>query len=409
MNTPTQLNLFNEVLHAYTADRNGRLDNATLYAEVALRAGLPSDAFDERVPVGKDGQLHSLLARKVRWLQQSLKCLGILEREDQRGWWKLTTPASKELSEIQRGVALLGFSTDLGLAILGHCDHVFSGLDSQVTLVVTSPPYPLAKPRQYGNVPVHVYVDWLCQTIEPVVRSLADGASVCINLTNDVFQNGSPARSTYLERLTIAMEDRLGLHLMDRLVWSNPSKAPGPVRWASIDRVHLNVGYEPVLWFCNAPHKVRSNNNRVLLPHTERHLRLIQGGGEQRDRSYSDGAYQLKPGRFSNQTQGKIPRNVLQFGHRCADQSAYKAAARGAGLPTHGAPMPLSLAKFLIEFLSEPGDLVADPFGGSFTSAKAAELLGRRWLSTECMAEYLLGGALRFHESAGYRQHLFAA
>lgn len=406
---PLQLNLFTEVLHAYTAEREGRLDNATLYRDVADRAGIPEEAFAERAPVGKDGQLHSLLARQVRWHQQTLKHAGILQKvEDERGWWKLTKPAKKDLSEVGRGVALIGFSTELGAAILGHCDHVFAAIDSPITLVITSPPYPLTRARSYGNVPLSMYVDWIVNTIAPVVKNMVAGASICINLSNDKFVPGSPARSTYLERLTLALEDRLGLHLMDRLVWSNPAKAPGPVKYASIDRTQLNVGWEPVLWMTTDPHRVRSNNRRVLQAHTQRHLDLIAKGGEQREVRYSDGAYSLKVGSFGNPTAGRIPRNVLTFGHNCADQRAYKQAARAQGLKAHGAPMPLSLAKFLIEFLTEPGEVVADPFGGSFTTAKAAELLGRRWLSTECMAEYVIGSAFRFREQPGFIQHLAA-
>lgn len=406
---PLQLNLFAEVLHAYTAERGGCLDNASLYHDVAARAGIPDEAFAEKTPVGKDKQPHSLLARRVRWHQQTLKHAGILTKvDDERGWWKLTKPAHQGLSEIPRGVALIGFSTDLGAAILGHCDHVFTAIDSPISLVLCSPPYPLTKARSYGNVPETMYVDWIIKTIKPVVDNMLPGASICLNLTNDKFVAGG-ARSTYLERLTLALEDRLGLHLMDRLVWSNPAKAPGPVRYASIERTQLNVGYEPVLWMTNDPFRVRSNNTRVLQAHTERHLKLIAAGGEQREISFSDGAYRIKTGSFGNPTAGRIPRNVLTFGHTCADQRAYKRAARAQGLKAHGAPMPVALAKFLIEFLSEPGDMIADPFGGSFTTAKAAELLGRRWLSTECMAEYIIGGATRFTGCPGFVQHLMAA
>ena len=63
-----QLDLFSEVLHAYSAEREGTLDNATLYAEVARRAGLPPEALSERVPVGESRQPHNLMARRVRWL-----------------------------------------------------------------------------------------------------------------------------------------------------------------------------------------------------------------------------------------------------------------------------------------------------------------------------------------------------
>lgn len=164
-----------------------------------------------------------------------------------------------------------------------------------------------------------------------------------------------------------------------------------------------------IYWLTNDPKHLRSDNRRVLQAHSDRHLKLIQQGGEQRSASFSDGAYTIHPGRFGNPTPGKIPRNVLTFGHACRDQRAYKEAARAAGLPAHGAPMPLSLASFLVEFLSAPGDLVVDPWGGSFTSAKAAELLGRRWLSTEIMLQYVLGGAIRFRDCLGFQQHLLAA
>ena len=70
--------------------------------------------------------------------------------------------------------------------------------------------------------------------------------------------------------------------------------------------------------------------------------------------------------------------------------------------------MPLSLATFLVEFLSEPDDLIVDPFGGSFTTARAAERLGRRWLSTETMVEYVLGSASRFVDAAGFNMRLAA-
>ena len=405
-----QLDLFSEVLHAYSAERGGVLDNATLYADVAHRAGLPAEALAERVPIGHAGQPHNLVARRVRWHQQTLKHAGILQRvEGARGIWRLTEPAGVDLNRIGPNVAVVGFSTNLGVAILGACETVFSRIDAPITLCLTSPPYALAKARSYGNPSEAEYVDWICRTLEPIVRNLVRGGSICLNVSNDIFMPGSPARSLYRERMVLALHDRLGLHKVDELIWHNPSKPPGPVQYASIQRVQLNVAWEPIYWLTNDPRALRSDNRRVLQAHTERHLRLIRQGGEQREAEYSDGAYRIHPGRFSNATAGRIPRNVLTFGHSCADQRTYKAAARGAGLPAHGAPMPLSLASFLVEFLSEKDDLVVDPFGGSYTTAKAAERLGRRWLSTEVMIEYVLGGATRFTDAGGFRQHLLAA
>lgn len=405
-----QLELFSSVLHAYSANDAGVLDNRSLYERVAKATGKTDKELNERVPIGAAGALHNPFTRKVRWYQQTLKAAGILQRVDsERGVWSLTKPASKDLNKIAASVALIGFSTDLGVAILGCAESVFTSKMEEITLVITSPPYPLHTPRAYGNPTLDQYVDWICKMLEPVVRNLVPGGSICLNVSNDIFEPGMPARSIYREELVVALRRRLGLYKMDELIWENPSKPPGPVRYASIDRTQLNVAWEPVYWFTNNPMLVKSNNRRVLQPHTERHLDLIHNGGEQRTASFSDGAYLLKPGAYGNQTDGRIPRNVLRFGHRCAAQTAYKKAARGLGLPVHGAPFPLKLASFLIEFLSEPGDLVADLFMGSFTVADAAERLGRRWLGTECMIEYVLGGSTRFIERPGFQNHLLAA
>jgi site-specific DNA-methyltransferase (cytosine-N4-specific) len=398
-----QMDLFSEVLHAYSGTGRGRMANVALYRKISDVFALPEEAFLDKVPVGVAEQPCNLLAREIRWHQQTLKHAGILERVDgERGIWQLTQPAGKDLNQIASGVSIVGFSTDLGIAILGSCATVFSSIDAPITLCVTSPPYPLARARRYGNVSEAHYVDWICKELEPVVKNLARGGSLCLNVSNDIFEPGMPSRSLYRQRLVLALCDRLGLHLMDELVWHNPTKPPGPVQWASLHRVQLNVGWEPIYWFTNDPKSVRSNNQRVLQEHTEQHLRLIRGGGEQREKVFSDGSYTLRKGSFANETPGKIPRNVLSFPHVCADQRQYKRDAVAAGLPAHGAPMPLRLASFLVEFLSDKDDLVVDPFGGSFTTAKAAERLGRRWLSTEIMAEYVVGAASRFKDSTGF-------
>ena len=404
-----QLDLFSSVLHAYSANNEGILDNKSLYKQVVDHSNLPHELLSVKHPVGGSGQTHNLLARKLRWYQQTLKHAGIIQRiEGKRGVWQLTKPASKDLHEINSGVSVVGFSTKLGIAILGACETVFSKIDAPITLVVTSPPYPLAKQRNYGNPKESEYVDWICQTLEPVVKNLIQGGSICLNVSNDIFLSGTPARSLYRERLVLALNERLGLYKMDELIWENPSKPPGPIQWASINRFQLNVAWEPVYWLTNDPKEIRSNNKRVLQPHTEQHLKLIKQGGEKRLASYSDGAYSIKPGSFSNQTEGSIPKNILTHSHNCASQREYKRLARETNIPTHGATMPLSLASFLIEFLSTPNELVVDPFGGSFTTALAAERLGRRWLSTEKMVEYVLGGANRFRNFDHFAQHIAA-
>ena len=61
--------------------------------------------------------------------------------------------------------------------------------------------------------------------------------------------------------------------------------------------------------------------------------------------------------------------------------------------------MPIELAGFFINFLTDPGDLVLDPFAGTNTTGCAAERLGRYWLSIEADKKYILGSIGRFRNS----------
>lgn len=397
-----QYDLFSGVAGAYVDVGAACISNDTLYKMVAERTHIPDSQLQERVPIGTSGQRHSLLKRAIRWHQQTLKHMGVIERGGARGVWKLAEPNKRGLNEALAGVRLVAFSTELGVAVWGDCHDVFRGLDEPITLAVTSPPYPLAKERAYGGPGEADYVDFIVRALEPIVRHMAPDASLALNVSNDVFDRGRPSRSMYCERLVLALHEKLGLALMDRLIWSKPDAAPGPVQWASIKRVQLNVGYEPVYWFAIDPLKVKANNRRVLEQHTERHMRLLTAGGVNREASYADGAYRLHPGRFGNPTPGRIPKNVLSRGHTCPDASQYRRDARALGLPVHGAMWPLSIPDFLVRFLTDVGDLVVDPFGGRATTGMAAERNGRRWLVAERVLDYARASAERFRKCDGF-------
>lgn len=401
MSAMAQLSLFGSMLDAYASV--DRLPNAGLYERLIDQGKIDKAALEQRAPIGQAKAQHSPVKRKIRWFQQTLKTLGLLKRvPGERGIWQLTDEGRKGLHRPKAGVALLGFSTDLGIGIWAPAEQVYNQLDEPIHLCLTSLPYPLAQPRAYGNPVESEYVDFVCRILEPIVRQLAPGASVALNCGNDIFIPNSPARSLYQQRMVLALHDRFGLELMDTLIWHNPSKPPGPFQWASKQRMQLNVAYEPVYWFTNNPRRCLANNQRVLQPHTEKHLQLIQRGGEMRNVSNSDGAYRILPGAYGNPTAGRIPRNVMTYGHANAEQRALNRRLREMGLPTHGAPMPGPMAAFLIEFMTEPGQLVVDPCAGSFTTAGEAEKLGRRWLATEWILEYVRGGAERLRNAQGF-------
>ncbi len=401
-----QLELFAHVAAVYANAPGGTLDNATLYDAVAQRAGIDLADMDARIPVGVAGALRSPAKRKIRWFQQTLKRLQIIERVGgKRGIWRLTENAGKGLHRAIAGVKLIAFSTDLGVAIWSRSQDVFDGLGEPIALYISSPPYPLRQARAYGNPDEAQYVDFICKEMEPVARHLLPGGSIVLNISNDIFESKSPARSLYVERLVLALHDRLGLSLMDRIPWVNFSKPPGPTYWACVNRVHLTTAYEPILWFTNDPMRVRSDNRRVLEAHTDRHLRLMHDGGAQRSAVYGDGAYTIRPHSYGRVTEGKIPRNVVQRGHSCNDTKAYRQHANDLGLPVHGAMQPTSIPDFFIRFLTEPGDLVVDNFSGTTRVGLAAERLGRRWIVTEWVLEYLRGAAELYRECVGFEMN----
>ncbi|WP_370560964.1 DNA methyltransferase [Escherichia coli] len=380
------------IAHIYAASESP-LTNDELYREVQRKTGMSDAELHELKEFGSDKTRTSGVKHKVRWFQQTLRQAGVIERvPEKRGVWRYASKTKTNLHESWEKLCVVGFSTSLGASVFGNAYAFFSNITEQIHLCLTSPPYLLRNSRDYGHGGgrgEQAYIDWLLRILEPIVKQLVPGASVALNITQDSFNRGRPSRSLYLERLTLALCDKLGLELMDRLQWVNRSKPPSPTHWACKQRVQLCSSYEPVLWFTNDASKVRSNNLRVLQPHSDQHLKLQAAGGENRTTFYGDGAYQLKSGSFGNKTEGTIPKNTLFYGNSCADTRFCHSIARELGFPLHGATSPTRLAAFLIEFLTEPGDLVVDPFAGLHKVPIAAERLGRRWLATDKIMEWL--------------------
>lgn len=199
----TQLDLFASVAAAYAGATDGILDNATLYDTVARHAGIDSETLNARVPIGKAKALRSPIKQRVRWYQQALRQLNIIQKvEGERGLWRLTESVGKGLHRAAAGVNVVAFSTSLGVAVWGRSQEVYGGINEPIALAISSPPFLLRQPRAYGGVADEVkYVDFLCEVLEPIVRNLLPGGSVVLNLTNDAHEPGLPSRSLYLAPL----------------------------------------------------------------------------------------------------------------------------------------------------------------------------------------------------------------
>lgn len=92
---------------------------------------------------------------------------------------------------------------------------------------------------------------------------------------------------------------------------------------------------------------------------------------------------------------GAICSNLLQFGNNDANGDYMKRCAE-VGMKPHPARFPTQLPEFFVKYLTDPGDLVLDIFGGSNTTGFVAEQMERRWLTFELERKYVEASHLRF-------------
>lgn len=392
-----------ELIKEIYTEEDKPLSNSDLYDKVAEKMGINRELLNLTQEIGENKSKHSLLKRKIRWYQQTLKHANIIGKvNNTKGLWGLANLNKKGLHEAS-DLKMLAFSTNLGIAIWGKCSNVFSSIHEEIHLCITSPPYPLKVPKSYGNVIESEYVEFILRSLEPIVKNLIDGGSIVINISNDIFENKSPSRSLYIERLILSLHDELGLFLMDRIPWIDLSKPPTPTHWACVNPFQLCTGWEPIFWFTNNPLAIRSNNRNVLQPHTKNHLQLMFNGGEKRNKKYSDGAHIVKEKSFSNITSGKIPKNVIFRGHQCKDSNEYRRIAKQLNLSANPCMYPTSIPEFFINFLTKEGELVVDLFCGSNKTGLAAERNKRRWIACDIILEYLRIQCEQFKNFEGFK------
>lgn len=102
--------------------------------------------------------------------------------------------------------------------------------------------------------------------------------------------------------------------------------------------------------------------------------------------------------KFSKNNGGSVPPNLLAIANT-ESTGNYQDYCRKNGLEIHPARFPAQLPEYFIRFLTNPGDFVLDPFGGSCVTGMVAEQLNRRWAAVELNAGYLQGAIARFETS----------
>jgi site-specific DNA-methyltransferase (cytosine-N4-specific) len=294
----------------------------------------------------------------------------------------------------KHGAAYLGDSLELLQTLPANC----------INLVVTSPPYALHFKKAYGNVNKDRYVEWFLPFAKEIQRVLTDDGSFVLNIGGS-YNQGTPTRSIYHFKLLIALVEEIGLHLAQECFWYNPAKMPVPAEWVTVRRIRVRDSVEYVWWLSKSPHPKASNLN-VLKEYSEDMIRLNRNGvrGTVRPSGHVIRSSFDKIG-----AGGSIPPNVTEDDYDCPESmmkmgnnsanDAYTQRCREQGVKIHPARFPASLPRFFIKLLTDPNDLVLDPFAGSLTTGAVAEALERRWIAGEEVEEYLRAGAFRLEEA----------
>lgn len=282
------------------------------------------------------------------------------------------------------------YETFRGAAFVGDALQLMRELPAEsVDLVLTSPPYALHFQKAYGNVGKDSYVEWFLPFGREVRRLLKPKGSFILNIGGS-YNEGEPTRSLYHFRLLIDLVDTIGFHLAQECFWYNPAKLPAPAEWVNVRRIRIKDCIEYIWWLSGTPWP-KADNRNVLVPYSKDMRKLIKRGLRPTQRPSGHNITE----KFSRDRGGAIPSNFLEWGNNDSN-SAFMRACRDRGIDTHPARFPSVIPEFFVRLLTDPGDLVLDPFAGSNTTGKVADDLERLWLAIELEEQYVRTSALRF-------------
>ena len=258
----------------------------------------------------------------------------------------------------------------------GDCETVLKETPSGTfNLIFTSPPYAdIANKYKDGfkGVAPEDYCDWFIPKIKEFYRVLDNRGSFILNIDDKVVKG---FRHPYVYELVHRITKETGFKMFERLQWNKGKSLCNEYRFRN--------AVEYIFWFAKeegftfhidemrTPYAAVSIN-RMKKPIKKRFARTEEN---QDANDYKDWAPNPK---------GALPSTMINIG------SESKRVAN-----KHFAVFPVKLADYFIRGASNPGDLVLDPFAGSFTTCVAAKAVGRNYCGIERDADYCEDGKKR--------------
>lgn len=233
------------------------------------------------------------------------------------------------------------------LDLLGKLD------DGSVDLVVTDPPYAIAKAEWDEFESIEAYVDWCDTWLAEIARVLAPHGSAYVCGFSEILADVK-ARSA--KRFTSCRW----------LIWYYRNKANLGKDWGR--------SHESIIHLRKAASKVDVDAIRVPYNgHTTKYPARVQAVSSQYGRGVRRDKWEPHP-------LGAKPRDVIEVPVICNGMTEKT---------PHTTQKPEALIEKLILASSKPGGLVVDPFVGSGTTAVVAARLQRTWIAGDADARFV--------------------
>lgn len=247
------------------------------------------------------------------------------------------------------------FGTDHHKIIHGDALEVLKTLpDNSVDLIFADPPYNIGKSFN-GHIEKweteESYLQWCYDWLDLCVRKLKPSGSFYV-MTATQFM---PFFDMYL---------RKKLYILSRIVWYYDSSGVQAKKY-------FGSMYEPIL-FC-----VKDKNNYTF--NTDDILVEAKTGAKRKLIDYR----KTVPTVYNSK---KVPGNVWEYARVRYRMDEYE---------NHPTQKPIALLERIIKSSSNPGDLVLDPFSGTFTTCFVAKEHGRDCIGIELQDEYVKIGLRR--------------
>jgi DNA modification methylase len=240
--------------------------------------------------------------------------------------------------------------------------------DASVDLIVTSPPYANKRRGLYDGVEPDEYVEWFMPFTKEMKRVLKMDGSLALNIKEGVV-NGE--RHPYVIDTVKGMLGQ-GWKWMDTYSWYKSNPLPmKPAR-------RFKDGHESIYHFTKSsdfkffPDAVKVDGKEKSC---KAYQQMITRGNAMQSRKSGKTSFNIN--NFAANGCAKVyPSNVIN-----SSTSGKKSI--------HPAPFPETIPAFFIKALSNPGDVVLDPFAGSGTTNVAAKKLGRKTIGFDLKLDFV--------------------